>query len=62
MSPAAGKLLAHLRSLRNERNIAGLQRFGITSHHEQLGVSMPVLRTLARPHRPAGSPAMPCAS
>jgi len=51
MSPTAHSLLAHLRSLRNERNIAGMQRFGISSRHELLGVGAVTLRELARPHR-----------
>jgi 3-methyladenine DNA glycosylase AlkD len=44
-------LLAHLRSLRNDRNIAGQRRFGITPQTEQLGIPIPVLRRLARPLR-----------
>ena len=51
MSPTAQQLIAHLRSLRNERNIAGMKRFGISSQHEQLGIGMTVLRELARMHR-----------
>jgi 3-methyladenine DNA glycosylase AlkD len=51
MSPAARKIIAHLRSLRNERNIEGMRRFGIVSAKEQLGVSAPVLRGIARGHR-----------
>ena len=51
MSAAADALLAHLRSLRNERNIEGMRRFGIVTTGEQLGISAPVLRTLAREHR-----------
>ncbi|HZP60315.1 MAG TPA: DNA alkylation repair protein [Opitutaceae bacterium] len=47
----AAELLAHLRSLRNERNIAGQRRFGITPAGEQLGISMSVLRAIAREHR-----------
>ena len=50
MSTAAD-LLAHLRSLRNERNIEGMRRFGIAPTGEQLGISAPVLRALAREHR-----------
>jgi 3-methyladenine DNA glycosylase AlkD len=45
------RLVAHLYSLRNEANVAGQRRFGIDSHAEQLGLAMPVLRTLARAHR-----------
>ena len=51
MSPAARKVIAHLRSLRNERNIEGMRRFGIVSDKEQLGISAPVLRGIARAHR-----------
>ena len=51
MSPTARQLIAHLCSLRNEKNIAGKQSFGIISRHEQLGVRMPVLRELARLYR-----------
>ena len=51
MSPIALQLIAHLRSLRNERNIAGMKRFGISSRHEQLGINAPVLREIARSHR-----------
>lgn len=47
----AAELVAHLRTLRNERNIAGQQRYAITSATEQLGVPTPVLRALARAHR-----------
>ena len=45
------RLLTHLCSLRNEANIAGQRRFGITPKTEQLGIPMPVLRELARAHR-----------
>ena len=51
MSPAARKIIAQLRSLRNERNIAGMRRYGIVSAGEQLGISAPVLRGIARLHR-----------
>jgi 3-methyladenine DNA glycosylase AlkD len=51
MSPAARKLIAHLRSLRNARNIEGMRRYGIVSGREQLGISAPVLREIARRHR-----------
>ena len=47
----AAELIAHLRSLRNETNIAGMRRFGIVTQHEQLGIDLTTLRTLARPHR-----------
>jgi 3-methyladenine DNA glycosylase AlkD len=51
MSPAARKLVAHLRTLRNERNIEGMRRYGIVSGREQLGISAPTLRAIARRHR-----------
>lgn len=44
-------LLADLRAQRSERNIAGQRRHGIAPATEQLGISAPVLRGLARPHR-----------
>lgn len=47
----ARQLVAALRAQRNERNIAGQRRFGITTSAEQLGISAPVLRALARAHR-----------
>lgn len=47
----ADALIAHLRSLRNEANIAGQRRFGITPAGEHLGIAIPVLRKLARAHR-----------
>jgi 3-methyladenine DNA glycosylase AlkD len=48
---AAAELIAHLRSLHSARNVEGQQRFGIRSTREQLGIAIPVLRKLARPHR-----------
>ncbi|MFI5335695.1 MAG: DNA alkylation repair protein [Opitutales bacterium] len=45
------KIVAQLRSLRSERNIAGMRRFGITAAGEQLGVGAVQLREIARPHR-----------
>jgi 3-methyladenine DNA glycosylase AlkD len=52
-SPASAceQLLGRLRSLRNERNILGMRRFGIVSRHEQLGVGVGDLRKIGRPHR-----------
>ena len=47
---AAG-IVAHLRSLRNGRNIAGQTRFGITPSTERLGIAIPVLRKIARGRR-----------
>lgn len=51
VSPTAKRLLAHLRSLRNERNIEGLRRFGLVTRYEQLGVSVGDLRQIGRAHR-----------
>ncbi len=51
MTSSAKDLVAELRSLRNERNIEGMRRFGITTHNGMLGVSAPVLRGIARAHR-----------
>jgi len=48
---AAAEIITHLRSLRNERNIAGMRRFGIVSAHEQLGISVATLRGIGRPFR-----------
>lgn len=45
------RLVAHLYSLRDDANLVGQARFGITSKSEQLGITMPVLRELARAHR-----------
>ena len=45
------RLVAHLYSLRDDANLVGQARFGITSKAEQLGIAMPVLRALARAHR-----------
>lgn len=44
-------LISKLRSLRNEADIASQRRSGITPLTEQLGIAIPVLRTLARDHR-----------
>lgn len=51
MSLAAEQIVAELRALRSEHDIAGMRRFGITSTAEMLGVGMVRLRTLARAHR-----------
>jgi 3-methyladenine DNA glycosylase AlkD len=48
MSTVAAEIEVYLRSLRNERNIAGMRRFGIVTVGEQLGVSMPDLRAIAK--------------
>jgi len=47
----APELIAHLRSLRNPVNIDGQRRFGITPETEHLGISLTVLRPLARSYR-----------
>ena len=47
----ATKIVARLRARRNARNIAGQRRYGITPQAEQLGISVPVLRVIARAHR-----------
>ena len=47
----APELIAYLRSLKNPANVAGQRHFGITPKTEHLGISMAVLRPLARPHR-----------
>ncbi len=43
-------VLAHLRTLANPANVAGMARYGI-SVTNALGVSMPALRQMARTHR-----------
>lgn len=48
---SAAEIVAHLRTLHDPRNVEGQRRFGITSAAEQLGIPMPVIRTLARAHR-----------
>ena len=47
----AVEIIAELRSRRNERNIAGMRRFGIVTAGEQLGISVADLRALGRSHR-----------
>jgi len=47
----ARRIIAHLRSLRDERNIAGQRRYGIAPKTEQLGIPAPVLRAIAKEHR-----------
>ncbi len=42
------EIVSRLRSLRNEKNIGGMARFGITFKAEVLGVPKPVLRRMAR--------------
>src|SRR5208282_4691478 len=44
-------IIARLRSLGSRRNAAGQRRFGITPSALQLGVPIPELRRIARPHR-----------
>ncbi|MDR1011543.1 MAG: DNA alkylation repair protein [Opitutaceae bacterium] len=47
----AMRLLEEIRAHFSQRNVDGQRRFGITPATEQLGVSMAVLRKLARAHR-----------
>ena len=47
MPSSLDTLLTRLRSLANARNVAGMARFGIVGEG-RLGISMPVLRTIAR--------------
>lgn len=47
----AAALIARLRRRKNLLNVAGQRRFGITPKTEQLGISMPELRALARQER-----------
>ena len=51
MSPRAAELVAFLRSLRSERDIAGMRRFGITPTGDHLGISVTRLREIGRAHR-----------
>ncbi|HVU36190.1 MAG TPA: DNA alkylation repair protein [Opitutaceae bacterium] len=51
VAPTCSALVAELRSLRSERNIAGQRRFGIRSSGEMLGIPAPALRVIARRHR-----------
>jgi len=51
VSPACTALVARLRSLRNERNIEGMRRFGITPRNEHLGIGATSLRQIGRLHR-----------
>lgn len=46
-SSSAAEVIAHLHSLRNEGNIAGMARFGIVTDHA-LGISNTDLRAIAR--------------
>jgi 3-methyladenine DNA glycosylase AlkD len=48
MSKIGAELVARLRSLRNEHNIEGMRRFGITPRNEQLGIRVTTLRALGR--------------
>ncbi|APV43989.1 3-methyladenine DNA glycosylase AlkD [Dehalogenimonas formicexedens] len=43
-------IVAQLKSLANPVNVAGMARFGIKADNT-LGISMPILRAMARPHR-----------
>jgi 3-methyladenine DNA glycosylase AlkD len=44
-------IIGRLRSLGSSRNVTGQRRFGITPRTFQLGVPIPELRRIARPHR-----------
>jgi 3-methyladenine DNA glycosylase AlkD len=48
---SAADIVAHLRTLRSTRDVAGQRRFGITPRGELLGIRAPVLREIARRHR-----------
>lgn len=50
MSTAAA-IIRELRAQRNDENVAGQRRFGITSSSETFGTPAPVLREIARRHR-----------
>ncbi len=45
------ELIAHLRSLRSEKDLAGMRRFGIVAKGEQLGISVTTLRQIGHPYR-----------
>jgi len=47
----AAEIVSRLRKLHSPRNVEGQRRFGITPRTEQLGVSIAVLRQVARAHR-----------
>ena len=47
----AAEIVAHLRTLRNPRDIEGQRRYGIAPKGEHLGIRAPVLREIARQHR-----------
>ena len=44
-------IVSHLRSLEDRRTIEAMRRFGIKPRSKPLGISIPVLRALARAHR-----------
>ena len=44
----ADEIIAKLRSMRNERNIEGMKRYGVSSKAEMLGIPKPKLRKLAK--------------
>jgi len=50
-SAVAVEIVGKLRKFYSRRNVEGQRRFGITPRAEQLGVSMAVLRQMARAHR-----------
>ncbi|MBO6574366.1 MAG: DNA alkylation repair protein [Rhodothermales bacterium] len=47
---SAQEIISHLESLSDEKNVAGMARFGIQGGRV-LGISMPVLHALAKEHR-----------
>jgi len=51
VAAAAAEILERLRGLANPANVAGMARYGISTSGT-LGVSMPVLRGIAKQHRP----------
>ena len=42
------EIIQHLKKLKNPKNIAGMERFGIRPKTEILGISIPVIRKLAK--------------
>jgi 3-methyladenine DNA glycosylase AlkD len=50
MSANFNKILRKLRSLRNEKNLAGMARFGIATD-KAFGIKHPILKEIAREHR-----------
>ena len=44
-------IVAGLRAMRSDEHVAGQRRFGIQSHVEQLGITMPGMRAIAKTYR-----------